>query len=110
MPKTLKNFYVTFGSDILFPFPNQFIIVRTTGYQNVYTAFDKIYPPRPGSNVSNFAFAYTEKEWLQGNNNIPVKHYYKNMDPVVIITDEGDHPIVETFKEYLQNHNEKPFY
>ena len=58
----MQDFYVTFGSNEEFPYPNQYLVVRAPTYHKALCAFRNKYPDRT-ENTLNCAFVYTQDEW-----------------------------------------------
>ena len=82
--QNLNNYYFTFGSDKEYPYQNTYLIIKSDDYYNARKVFPKIYPCRDTSGTLNFAFQYTENEWVD------VSRHYKGQEPAAIITDLGN--------------------
>lgn len=82
--QNLNNYYFTFGSDIEYPYQDTYLIIKSDNYYNARGIFPKIYPSRDVSGALNFAFQYSEDEWLN------VSRYYEGQKPAAVITDLGD--------------------
>ena len=78
----MKKFYVTFGSNSAFPFPNSYIVIEAESEQQANEIFASRFPNRPGSDCLNYSFLYTEEEW-----NKSVSYYYSG-GPKVVLRDE----------------------
>lgn len=74
----MNRYYITFGSDEAFPFPNSYIVVEAENERKANELFQKHYPNRPGSDCLNYAFMYTEREWAN------VRYYYPNPPSTVL--------------------------
>lgn len=73
--------YFTFGTDPLFPFGiNDYVVVEAEGVNEACHIFNLVHPPRPGSDLVNCAFIYTEEKFNQFRD-----QYYKDVEPVEII-------------------------
>lgn len=83
----MNNFYFTFGSNEQFPFGfNEYIIIKANTIKEAQNIFKENHPNRPGSNCLNYAFSYTEEEWI---NSKMCEKYYDNKEPAEILT--GDY-------------------
>lgn len=67
----LKPFYITFGSNKQFPYPNGYIVVVAASEKEASDKFREQYPDvTPG--VYNFSFIYEKEQWLNG-----MREYFK---------------------------------
>ena len=92
MPETIKRFYITFGSDDIFPFKNTFIVIEANNEDEVQQVYRILYPDKNNSNCLNYSFLYTHEEWFE---NI----YYHYKQPAVIIP----YKLVKSLIAYRQN-------
>lgn len=78
MKEKLKTFYITFGSNEQFPYPNSYIVVVATSEKEASEKFREKYPDAtPGT--YNFSFIYGKDEWVKGP-----KEYFKS-EPAEIL-------------------------
>lgn len=78
----MHKFYITFGSNKAFPFPNKYIVIEAEDERQANEVFKSHFPNRPGSDCLNYAFMYTEEEWKKS-----VAYYYSG-GPEVVLRDE----------------------
>jgi hypothetical protein len=80
----MQNYYITFGSDERFPYPNRFIVVLAESEWEANRIFETYHPNRPGSDCLNYSFLYTSNEWEA------IKDvFYKGLSPAEILTRDG---------------------
>ena len=67
MNRKLSTFYVTFGSDTAFPYPNGYMTIEAENEHHAREMFRAFFQNREGSNCLNFSFIYNEKDWIDKN-------------------------------------------
>lgn len=58
-----QRFYFTFGTDRRFPFCGGWVEILAKDMQAAQKIFEQHYPSRPGSDLLNCAFCYTEDDF-----------------------------------------------
>ena len=75
-----QSFFFTFGTDPAYPYGfNDYVEVKANSLNEAAMLFNIVHPPRPGSELVNCAFMYTEKQF----NEFRAKLY--NYPPVEVI-------------------------
>lgn len=87
-----EAFYFTFGSNEQFPYPNSYLVVVAQSERVARAIFQDKYPNRPGSNLLNCSFIYTQKEWDES-----VSKYYPD-GPSDIISQDGPDNLLDHLK------------
>lgn len=60
----MARFYYTFGTDPMFPHGEKdYVVVEAENMNGADRKFLSVYPSRPGSNLLNCAFVYSEQEF-----------------------------------------------
>lgn len=59
-----KNYYVTFGSDERFPYPNKYLVISAPSMTDAQQLFRQFFPDRH-EKILNYSFMYEEEEWRQ---------------------------------------------
>lgn len=78
----MANFYFTFGSNPAFPYGrDDFVQVVADDIREAVTIFRHHHPNRPGSNLVNCAFWYTEDEFSKFR-----EEFYPGREPVETLT------------------------
>ena len=78
-----QTFYFTFGSDNKFPFGfKEYIKIIAENIFDAQLTFQQNHPNRPGSELLNYAFDYTEEAWKRMN---MCAEYYDNKEPSEIL-------------------------
>lgn len=76
----MKNYYITFGSDSQFPYPDGYVIIKAESNEQAREIFKAHFPNRPGSECLNFSFMYEEDRW-----NELKTQFYKDKEPCEVI-------------------------
>lgn len=64
MDKQKQSFYFTFGTDTAYPYGiNDYVEVKAYSLNEAAILFNMVHPPRPGSDLVNCAFMYTERQF-----------------------------------------------
>lgn len=63
MNRELSTFYVTFGSDTAFPYPNGYMTIKAENEYHAREIFRAFFKNREGSDCLNFSFIYDENNW-----------------------------------------------
>lgn len=64
MDNSKQSFYFTFGTDPAYPYGiNDYVEVKAHSLNEAAILFNAVHPPRPGSDLVNCAFMYTERQF-----------------------------------------------
>jgi len=78
----MNNYYFTFGSDPLYPYGrDDYVKVVAKSLSEACNLFNLVHPPRPGTDLINCAFMYSESQFLP-----MIPEYYNNAEPTEIIS------------------------
>ena len=79
----MKNYYFTFGTDPQYPYGiNDYVLIRAENIRDAQLLFKERHPNRPGTDCLNYAFSYSEKEFIGDG---ILGRFYGNREPVEII-------------------------
>lgn len=82
----MHRFFYTFGTDPAYPYgENDFVEIRAKTELEADEKYRESIPNRPGSNLLNCAFVYTEDKWIGDGKNGIRDRYYRDREAARII-------------------------